>query len=354
MGLLSLSKRLLAIALLLLIGCASTVTPRTEVEPRAVLEERFIQRTIALEQTLQDENRIQNVSFPLLQGAAEFCRSQVIKSVGMEVATGFDFEEEFQRAARELSIGASVTVTHVASEGPAAIAGLKAKDIITAVNNNPLISGANASSVFRNLLNEELSDPSSIVLSVRRENEELEFSIEPVVVCDYPVQLVLTDDLNAYADGSSVYITRRMLRFTESDKELALVVAHELAHNIMGHIDKQQQNYWLGTAFDIAARTQGWDTDGYFGEQTGKAYTQDFEAEADYVGMYILANSGMDLDGATYFWRRMAVESPANIASGHTSTNPATAERFLALESAGEEIAQKRASDVPLRPELKQ
>jgi hypothetical protein len=35
------------------------------------------------------------VSFPLLKGAADFCRSKVIKSVGMEVATGFDLEEDF-------------------------------------------------------------------------------------------------------------------------------------------------------------------------------------------------------------------------------------------------------------------
>ncbi len=353
MELLSLFKRLLAIALLLLIGCASTVTPRAEVDSRAVLEERFIQRTIALEQTLADESRIQDVSFPILQGATELCGSNVINSIGMAVATGFEFEEDFQRSARELSIGASVTVIGVVSDGPAATAGVRNKDIITSVNSNPLITGSNAGTVFRNLLEEDLGNSSSVILGVQRGEEALEFTIEPIAICDYAIHLVLTDELNAYADGSSVFITRRMLRFTDNDKELALVMAHELAHNIMDHIDKRQQNYWLGSVVDIAARTQGWDTNGYFGELTGQAYSQDFEAEADYVGMYVLANSGMDLDGATYFWRRMAVESPANIASGHTSTHPATAERFLALESTLEEIARKKASDVPLKPELK-
>ena len=42
----------------------------------------------------------------------------------------------------------------------------------------------------------------------------------------------------AFADGTKVFLTRGMMRFAQSDEELALVVAHETAHNIMGHIDK--------------------------------------------------------------------------------------------------------------------
>ena len=86
---------------------------------------------------------------------------------------------------------------------------------------------------------------------------------------------------------------------------------------------------------------------------TGKVFSQSFEAEADYVGMYILATTGMDLDGATYFWRRMAVESPGNIDSAHTTSHPASAERFLALEKTVEEINHKRANNQELIPELK-
>ena len=131
-----------------------------------------------------------------------------------------------------------------------------------------------------------------------------------------------------------------------------MVIAHELAHNIMGHIDKRQQNSLIGTIIDLAVNSQGFNTQGYFSDLTGNAYSHAFEAEADYVGMYILARTGMDLDGASYFWRRMAVESPANIDS-HTSSHPATAERFLALEQAVTEISQKKESGVPLNPELK-
>lgn len=341
------------IVLLLLTACATTVTPRIEIESAALLQERHIQRNIALQQNVRDSSRIQDVSFPLLEAAVPFCAAKVTRSIGLDVVTVYDYAASFQSSAREvLSAGMAVSIVSVASYGPAAEAGMQSKDIITAVNDNPLVTGPNATAIFDNLLREEMASGEPIKISVRRGEQTLELQVTPLMVCDYPVALVLSDELNAYADGHNVYITRRMLRFTDSDKELALVIAHELAHNIMGHIDKRQQNSLIGTIIDLAVNSQGFNTQGYFSDLTGNAYSHAFEAEADYVGMYILARTGMDLDGASYFWRRMAVESPANIDS-HTSSHPATAERFLALEQAVTEISQKKESGVPLNPELK-
>lgn len=341
------------LALLLLNTCATTVTPRTEIEARALIEERYIQRNIALEQNVKDSSRIQSVSFPLLSAAVPFCDSNVVTSIGLDAATGYDFEESYQRSAQEvLSAGASVTVIGVVDAGPAAVAGIRSKDTIVAINDNPLVTGANASAIFNALLQEELESSELITLGVQRGDERLDFEITPVTICDYTVALVLDDDLNAYADGDNVFVTRRMLRFTDSDKELALVIAHELAHNIMNHISKRQRNYSLGALVDLAARSRGVDTNGLFGDMSGRVYSQAFEAEADYVGMYILARTGMDLDGASYFWRRMAVENPGNIDS-HNTSHPATAERFLALEQAVSEILQKKGAGIPLNPEIK-
>ena len=38
-----------------------------------------------------------------------------------------------------------------------------------------------------------------------------------------------------------------MLRFIEDDRELQMIIAHELAHNIEGHIEKKSNNFILGT-----------------------------------------------------------------------------------------------------------
>ncbi|MCZ6846760.1 MAG: hypothetical protein O7F69_12770 [Alphaproteobacteria bacterium] len=49
---------------------------------------------------------------------------------------------------------------------------------------------------------------------------------------------------------------------------------------------------------------------------------------------------------------RMAVIHPASIQSNHSSTHPSTPERFIALESAVEEIRTKLAAGLPLVPEV--
>jgi hypothetical protein len=49
----------------------------------------------------------------------------------------------------------------------------------------------------------------------------------------------------------------------------------------------------------------------------------------------------------------MGREAPGSIATRWLSTHPGTAERYLALEVTEQEIKQKMASDLPIRPERK-
>ena len=47
------------------------------------------------------------------------------------------------------------------------------------------------------------------------------------------------------------------------------------------------------------------------GEQIGAvAFSQEFELEADYIGLYIMARAGYSTDHAANFWRKMAARSP--------------------------------------------
>jgi len=43
------------------------------------------------------------------------------------------------------------------------------------------------------------------------------------------------------------------------------------------------------------------------------AFSQDFEAEADYVGLYHAARAGYDIENAPYIWRRFAASDPRGI-----------------------------------------
>jgi predicted Zn-dependent protease len=63
------------------------------------------------------------------------------------------------------------------------------------------------------------------------------------------VVLSESDAVNAFADGEKVVITKGMMRFVENDRELSLVIAHEMAHNAMGHTDNK-----LGLPFTHKSR----------------------------------------------------------------------------------------------------
>lgn len=171
--------------------------------------------------------------------------------------------------------------------------------------------------------------------------------------CNYPVILVEDDNLNASADGKRAYIHTGMIRFTESDEELAFIVAHEIAHNMLAHIDKKRANAALGTIADLAlAITLGVNTQGAFGDAGSKAYSQAFEAESDYLALYLLANSGYDITNTPDFWRRMGIEHPDSISSRYNSTHPSTPERFVAMEVAVSEIEKKQNSGKQLIPKF--
>lgn len=84
----------------------------------------------------------------------------------------------------------------------------------------------------------------------------------------------------------------------------------------------------------------------------GAAFSQGFESEADYVGLYHTARAGYPIAEAPKFWRRMAASNPGAIHIAG-STHPSTAVRFLALEESVKEIQRKKAAGIRLAPEEK-
>jgi predicted Zn-dependent protease len=89
----------------------------------------------------------------------------------------------------------------------------------------------------------------------------------------------------------------------------------------------------------------------YMGRVGAKAFSVEFEREADYVGAYYATRAGYDIAGAEELWRAMGLESPSSIRTA--STHPIMPERFLQMRKVAEEIADKKRRNLPLVPELK-
>ncbi len=177
--------------------------------------------------------------------------------------------------------------------------------------------------------------------------------------CYYYFRLSREDELNSYADGKNIVIYTGMMRFVENDDELATIMAHEFSHNLMGHVKAQKNNATigmiLGVAADALASTQGVNMGGEFtkaGTEIGTLrYSIEFEKEADYIGLYIMARAGYNIKAAPKLWRRMSIENPEAIYS--STTHPSNASRFVALQKAVYEINYKRKNRIPQLPDFK-
>lgn len=163
----------------------------------------------------------------------------------------------------------------------------------------------------------------------------------------------VNNEINASATGNKLYITHGIINFFAQDNELAFIMAHELAHNLMGHIQKKQQNIILGVLIDLGVAVAGGQSPNA-ADIAAQAYSQEFEAEADYVGVYILARAGYDINNIPNIWRKMSAQDPRGINNTYFATHPSNPERTVRLQKAVAEIKRKQSSGQALLPNFLQ
>lgn len=342
--------RLCASALALLFALAACA-PRTKWPeiPQADLEaEARKQKELVLREFLAMQERLQRVAWNLLLRNAELCGDRLAYGLGLQIATRDGFPKALQEGGAGADLHERPRVVFVAQGGPADLAGIRVGDMLQAVNG----VDAGTRKEAREAL-EELQPGEQVSLAVKRDGEISEHLVTPVRVCGYPVRLKVEPVLNAYADGRQIVVYSEMLKFTRTDDELAVIVGHELAHNTQGHIRAKTVNLILGRLLvDLPAAVFGGVSTDLGGQLGRMVYSQEFENEADYVGLYYTARAGYDISTVAEVWRRMAFLDPKGISMG--STHPPTAQRFLALEAARDEIHAKQKAGRPLTPEMKQ
>lgn len=336
------------------LSACAPVTQRPAVEDKAVAAEAQKQRELAWQDEMEDQARLYRVAYPILARGAPLCEERVRAALGIRFGNVHDLPKEFREtAAKLIGLGNELQVIQVAPGSPADRAGMQEKDILLAVESRRAPSGEGAREKLTTAIAEAAKTRKTLDVIVRRAGVQRSFTVGHEPVCDYPVLVHSADIINAFADGKQVMVTRGMLRFVRDDLELAVVIGHELAHNTMGHIQKQMGNQFLGTLLDVLAASRGVDTQGLFGSLAGAVFSKEFEAEADYVGLYFTARAGHSIDKAPNFWRRMATANPGGIQQrGFGASHPSTPERFLALEKIVEEIRAKNAAGKALTPEM--
>jgi len=90
--------------------------------------------------------------------------------------------------------------------------------------------------------------------------------------------------LNAHANGRDVQVTTALAQYAAADDELAAVMAHEFAHNLLHHF---QQLHAPGV-------------------HRGGGAERRTEEEADRLSVYLLDRAGYDPGAVARFWRRLS------------------------------------------------
>jgi len=344
-----------ACMLMLLTACATNglnipETTRAEIEAERLNQYDLLFDDRVHHKDYQKEMRVLNVAYPLLEAGASLCEGDTMHDYGFVVYDPTVYVVGNREASkRELILKKGLRPLYIVKGYPAARIGLSTEDTIIAVNDTTLtgMTLAEAEKTIKPMI----KDGAPVTLTIERRGKQRTRRLESIELCDYPPKILRKAELNAYADGDNIYITSGMLNFTESDQELGVVLAHEIAHNVQEHISQRRGGAILGTIADILiAGTTGVSTGGLFGQVGALAYSQTYEKEADYLGLYLMARADMEIDGAERFWRRMAVATPESIGGHFASTHPSAPERFLILEKTIKEIRAKQQANQPLLP----
>lgn len=268
---------------------------------------------------VEADRRLVEVGRRLARGGTELCAGQV-SNPGWVLADVEQYRPELRaQAAAALGLGDRPSIMAVEPRSAAAGAGLRTGDGLIAVDGVAIAASPSAKpGRFRLSVIEGAAPVRSV--RVRRGDRDITVTLQPEIGCPSHFLLGKSTGLRGVSsDGRQVGVSAEMLDYTGSDDELALVLGHELAHNILGH------NKGVP-----AFRAKGEDRSG----RSKKSR----EAEADRWALYLMARAGYDVAVAPGFWRRWGPKTSFGIFNA--GTHPGWRDRAAAAEA---EIARIRA-----------
>jgi hypothetical protein len=324
----------------------AAVTPIAPVVIDTAKTNQLAQET-ALREMVALQDRLYRVASPLLVNNVALCPHFARNLLGFTAKNKYSYSSEFVDSTQKvLGLGDQLQVMGVITGSGAATAGLRSGDKLVAVNGALLPSGPNAETDARTVLVPLLSDHTSIDLTVNRNGNDISLKLPLTHACAFSVELGNTAIVNAYADGRRVMVTRGMMKVTESDDELAYILATQMAHDVLGHAGKQQT---IKTNADIIDNLSRAHPDGS-ASITVKPFTQEFEIAADKRGLYMAARAGYAIDSTGKFLTRLASLYPATASDSYTAAHPLNAYRLAALDKIAVEIKSKQATKKPVLP----
>ncbi|PVE59847.1 peptidase M48 family protein [Arthrobacter sp. TPD3018] len=271
----------------------------------------------------QVDGRMAAIAYRLTTANAALCRA-LAPTPGWAIHSLGQYDPALRDQARaSFGFETPIAVEAVVPGSAAAKAGVRSGDSIVSVDGRPIGSGApgkDASSAARDAAVEQIAGlPADRPLSVElmREGRTRTVTIPASPGCRSAFEVLLGPGMTASADGRIVQIGVRFFeRYT--DDEVAVVVAHELSHNILRHAAR----------LDAAGVKRG-----LLSEvgRNGRLFRLT-EDQADLLGAYLLRNAGYDPQIAVRFWRDHGGDVDGGLF--RSRTHPSSSARAKTLEAA--------------------
>jgi hypothetical protein len=301
-----------------------------------------------------DWARAERVALTVFRGGHELCRQQVAPALGFFFASSDSFDPAANVDGFDADdLDERYEVTRVVGGSPAAQAGLQAGDVLVSLGGQPLPQGPGTDGAVRRLSRQMARNGQPLALTIERDGRQRSLTLTPVLACDIDLIVQRSWEINAYTNGSLIQVRSGLLRFIESDDELALVLAHEVGHSIMNHAAATKITMIGGAIVGGMVDAIAGDAEGTYmrsGIAAGsRRNSVAHELQADYVGLYVMARAGYDIGVAAPLWRRMAEYMPDEASA--MPTHPAPPARIAAIDRTVAEIRAKQASGAPLVPD---
>jgi membrane-associated protease RseP (regulator of RpoE activity) len=300
---------------------------------------------VRLERLTQQDVRVAQVAWRLALANADLCPVNRQRA-GWTLQSAGQYGAELRPLAevRYGLVGDLPGLLAVPPGSPAALAGLAPGDLILAVNGQALTPGdVNATETYDGLqANSAVLDAAlargPATLRVRRDGAEREVTVRPVLACAYPTQVEVTGTIRSRADGRHIFISDGMANLARNDDELAFALAHELAHAVLEHRSQPDVVGLRGASNWAISMRRG--------------LSLSSEADADRMGLYLVARAGFDPWLAVEFLTRLGDTDPllrtpqVNLGGVYEGTSA----RRRALQPVLEDIAGRRTAGRALIP----
>jgi hypothetical protein len=282
----------------------------------------------------QADLRVAAIGWRLATANAALC-DRLEAGTGLQLHTLDQFDSgQREAAAAHFHFATAVAVEGVIAGSPAERAGVRPDDSLVRVGSVDIAALAGKPGTTDRLVAAQLAIAalpagSPIQVDVIRDGAPLSLTLQPVTACKSRFELELNNGYTASADGTMVQIGSGFLD-GYPDAQLAVVIAHEFAHNILHHRDRLEAR---GVDYGLLAGFGG-----------NVKYFRQTEIQADLLSAYLLTNAGYPTDAMLAFWKRFGPSKAGGIL--RSRSHPAWRDRVATLEAELAKIAALSARPI--------